>query len=139
MAALDRGQILGKRVLGVERVDVPEWNENGAASEVYARIMNVRQRFECLGIMSEERERSPEHPLTPRAIAALFIWGACDANGAQLLGADDLASVYDLDGRPVWRVAQAVLRINALLTTSTEDIAKNSEATPNAGSPSALH
>lgn len=126
--ALSREEILSADDLRKELVPVPEWG-----GEVWVRALTGTERdtFEATSIV----QKGKDHEVNLRDIRArLCIFAICDAQGKRLFGAHDIEILGAKSSAALSRVYEVAERLSGFSKKDMEELAKNSEAGPSAGS-----
>jgi hypothetical protein len=110
---LTRDQILSlKASLPTEEVQVPEWG-----GSVFVRTLTAaeRDRFETLFTRGKQANF--------RALIVAFT--ACDADGKSLFAEEDAAAIGAMPVKPVQRIFDVAMRLNAITDADVDELEKN--------------
>jgi hypothetical protein len=124
MAALTKEQILAADDMGLLRVNVPEWG-----GDVFVRVMTVGERDAYENEWQRKRETGVDDFRTKFLMRCLV-----DEKGNRLFDNGDIARLSQKSARVMNRVWMAAMEHNSLSEESIEELAKNSEPGPTAGS-----
>lgn len=113
-----------------EYVEVPEW---GGGVYVWTMTAKSRTEFEdSIRLTKEETDKAKKAGLAifnRNARVALFLACACDENGVQLFGLDDIPALSAKNSVAIDRVVEVAQRINAIGGAAEVELEKNSEET----------
>jgi hypothetical protein len=122
--ALTKDQILSVDDLGLLRLHVPEWN-----GDVFIRVMTVGERDAYENEWQRKKETGVDDFRTKFLVRCLV-----DENGNRLFDNGDVAKLAQKSARVMNRIWMAAMEHNNLSDQSIEELAKNSEPGPTAGS-----
>jgi hypothetical protein len=122
--ALTKDQILSVDDLGLLRLHVPEWN-----GDVFIRVMTVGERDAYENEWQRKKEAGVDDFRTKFLVRCLV-----DENGNRLFDNGDVAKLAQKSARVMNRIWMAAMEHNNLSDQSIEELAKNSEPGPTAGS-----
>jgi hypothetical protein len=106
MGSLKKDAILGKRRRKVKKVEVPEWELNGA-DHVYVRQLSAAEA-QCIAALGDGETRLADQLVTP------CLLGVCDADGVRLFDDDDREQVAGLEFAALQRCVEALMELNEL-------------------------
>ena len=118
--ALSREQILASNDMGLMKVSVPEWPENGKPGEIYVRVMTVGERDAYENEWVKNKQTGVEDFRTKFLARCL-----CDERGIRLFGDEDIAVLNKKSAKVMMRLWQVAMDHNALTDTDVEELAKN--------------
>lgn len=124
MPSLTKDQILSADDLGLLRLPVPEWG-----GDVYIRVMTVGERDAYENEWQRKKETGVDDFRTKFLVRCLV-----DEKGNRLFDNGDVARLATKSARVMNRVWLAAMDHNNLSDQSIEELAKNSEPGPKAGS-----
>jgi hypothetical protein len=124
MPALTKDQILAADDLGLLKLTVPEWG-----GDVYIRVMTVGERDAYENEWQRKKETGVDDFRTKFLVRCLV-----DEKGGRLFDNGDVARLAQKSARVMNRVWLAAMEHNNLSDQSIEELAKNSEPGPTAGS-----
>lgn len=124
MAALTKDQILAADDLGLLKLSVPEWG-----GDVYIRVMTVGERDAYENEWQRKKETGVDDFRTKFLVRCLV-----DEKGNRLFDNGDVARLATKSARVMNRVWMAAMEHNNLSDQSIEELAKNSDPGPMAGS-----
>ena len=124
MPALTKDQILAADDLGLLKLTVPEWG-----GDVYIRVMTVGERDAYENEWQRKKETGVDDFRTKFLVRCLV-----DDKGGRLFDNGDVARLSQKSARVMNRVWLAAMEHNNLSDQSIEELAKNSEPGPTAGS-----
>lgn len=110
---LTRADILGADDLRTERVSVPEW---GGDVMIRAVSLAEREAFEQAAVVDDD---------SVAVIARMVAMAAVGADGKPLFTPDDVAALAAKGAGPIMRLSQVAMRLNGLVASDIEDLAKN--------------
>jgi hypothetical protein len=122
--ALTKDQILSVDDLGLFRLHVPEWN-----GDVFIRVMTVGERDAYENEWQRKKETGVDDFRTKFLVRCLV-----DEKGNRLFDNGDVAKLAQKSARVMNRIWMAAMEHNNLSDQSIEELAKNSEPGPTAGS-----
>ena len=122
--ALTKDQILSVDDLGLLKLHVPEWN-----GDVFIRVMTVGERDAYENEWQRKKETGVDDFRTKFLVRCLV-----DENGNRLFDNGDVAKLAQKSARVMNRIWMAAMEHNNLSDQSIEELAKNSEPGPTAGS-----
>lgn len=124
MATLTKEQIFAADDMGMLKLSVPEWG-----GDVYIRVMTVGERDAYENEWQRKRETGVDDFRTKFLVRCLV-----DDKGNRLFDNGDVARLAQKSARVMNRVWLAAMEHNNLSDQSIEELAKNSEPGPTAGS-----
>jgi hypothetical protein len=124
MPALTKDQILAADDLGLLKLTVPEWG-----GDVYIRVMTVGERDAYENEWQRKKETGVDDFRTKFLVRCLV-----DEKGNRLFDNGDVTRLAQKSARVMNRVWLAAMEHNNLSDQSIEELAKNSEPGPTAGS-----
>lgn len=124
MPALTKDQILAADDLGLLKLSVPEWG-----GDVYIRVMTVGERDAYENEWQRKKETGVDDFRTKFLVRCLV-----DEKGNRLFDNGDVAKLATKSARVMNRVWLAAMEHNNLSDQSIEELAKNSDPGPMAGS-----
>jgi hypothetical protein len=124
MPSLTKDQILAADDLGLLKLMVPEWG-----GDVYIRVMTVGERDAYENEWQRKKETGVDDFRTKFLVRCLV-----DEKGMRLFDNADVARLSQKSARVMNRVWLAAMEHNNLSDQSIEELAKNSEPGPTAGS-----
>ena len=124
MASLTRDQILSADDAGLLKLAVPEWG-----GDVYIRVMTVGERDAYENEWQRKKETGVDDFRTKFLVKCLV-----DEKGNRLFDNGDITRLSQKSARVMNRVWRAAMDHNSLSDQSIEELAKNSEPGPTAGS-----
>lgn len=124
MASLTKDQIFAADDMGMLKLAVPEWG-----GDVYIRVMTVGERDAYENEWQRKRETGVDDFRTKFLVRCLV-----DEKGNRLFDNADVARLSQKSARVMNRVWLAAMEHNNLSEQSIEELAKNSEPGPTAGS-----
>lgn len=124
MPALTRDQILQSNDADMLRLSVPEWG-----GDVFIRVMTVGERDAYENEWQRKRETGVDDFRTKFLVRCLV-----DEKGNRLFDNGDVERLAQKSARVMNRVWVAAMEHNNLSDKSIEELAKNSEPGPTAGS-----
>lgn len=124
MATLTKDQILAADDLGLLKLTVPEWG-----GDVYIRVMTVGERDAYENEWQRKRETGVDDFRTKFLVRCLV-----DEKGNRLFDNGDVTRLAQKSARVMNRVWMAAMEHNNLSETTIEELAKNSDPGPTAGS-----
>lgn len=127
MGLLGREAILSATNLAREKVSVPEWGE--ADSFVFVRGLTGMERGHYEQLMGT----MPKAERYKRMRGLLCAMGICDESGAGIFTPDDVDRISSTAAAPLDRCFDAIYRLSGMGDKESENIEKNSEATPGDG------
>jgi hypothetical protein len=127
---LTRDQILKKRDLPREVVDVPEWGD-----KVIVRGLTGAERDAFEQSIVDTRGKSGKANLA-NIRAKLCVACIVDESGNRLFKAEDAAALGEQSATALQRVFNVAQRLCGMSQSDVEELAKNSEPGPSAGSTS---
>lgn len=122
--ALTKEQILAADDMGLLKLQVPEWG-----GDVYIRVMTVGERDAYENEWQRKRDTGVDDFRTKFLVRCLV-----DEKGSRLFDNGDVVRLSQKSARVMNRVWLAAMEHNNLSEQSIEELAKNSEAGPMAGS-----
>jgi hypothetical protein len=122
--ALTKDQILSVDDLGLLKLHVPEWN-----GDVFIRVMTVGERDAYENEWQRKKETGVDDFRTKFLVRCLV-----DEKGNRLFDNGDVAKLAQKSARVMNRIWMAAMEHNNLSDQSIEELAKNSEPGPTAGS-----
>lgn len=122
--ALTKDQILSADDLGLLKVHVPEWS-----GDVYIRVMTVGERDAYENEWQRKKETGVDDFRTKFLVRCIV-----DEKGSRLFDNGDVAKLAQKSARVMNRIWMAAMEHNNLSEQSIEELAKNSEPGPTAGS-----
>lgn len=120
MGFLTRDEILNRDDSKRERVDVPEWG-----GSIYVRTMTGSQRDYAETAFEKDRRKFRGY------VAAMTV---CDENGELLFKETDITALSQKSASALDRVLETAARLNGMTKAAVEELEKNSESSPSAGS-----
>jgi hypothetical protein len=124
MPSLTKDQILAADDLGLLKLTVPEWG-----GDVYIRVMTVGERDAYENEWQRKKETGVDDFRTKFLVRCLV-----DEKGMRLFDNADVTRLSQKSARVMNRVWLAAMEHNNLSDQSIEELAKNSEPGPTAGS-----
>lgn len=124
MPALTKDQILAADDLGLLKLSVPDWG-----GDVYIRVMTVGERDAYENEWQRKKETGVDDFRTKFLVRCLV-----DEKGNRLFDNGDVAKFATKSARVMNRVWLAAMEHNNLSDQSIEELAKNSDPGPTAGS-----
>lgn len=124
MAALTKDQILAAEDKGLLRLPVPEWG-----GDVFIRVMTCGERDAYENEWQRKKETGVDDFRTKFLVRCLV-----DENGKHLFDNADVQRLSQKSAKVMNRVWMAAMEHNSLSDQSIEELAKNSEPGPTAGS-----
>jgi len=122
--ALTKDQILSVDDLGLLKLHVPEWN-----GDVFIRVMTVGERDAYENEWQRKKETGVDDFRTKFLVRCLV-----DEKGNRLFDNGDVTKLAQKSARVMNRIWMAAMEHNNLSDQSIEELAKNSEPGPTAGS-----
>ena len=122
--ALTKDQILSVDDLGLLKLHVPDWN-----GDVFIRVMTVGERDAYENEWQRKKETGVDDFRTKFLVRCLV-----DEKGNRLFDNGDVAKLAQKSARVMNRIWMAAMEHNNLSDQSIEELAKNSEPGPTAGS-----
>lgn len=118
-STLSRAEILARKKLRAELVDVPEWG-----GSVYVRELTAAERDHWEGglISLEGKTTSMTFDNARATLAAATI---VDPDGKRLFTTDDVDELGQLSGAALDRVYGVATRLSGITETDVEELAKN--------------
>lgn len=124
MPALTKDQILAANDVNLLKLSVPEWG-----GDVYIRVMTVGERDAYENEWQRKKETGVDDFRTKFLVRCLV-----DDKGNRLFDNGDVERLAQKSARVMNRVWLAAMEHNNLSDASIEELAKNSEPGPTAGS-----
>lgn len=124
MPALTRDQILAANDVNLLKINVPEWG-----GDVYIRVMTVGERDAYENEWQRKKDTGVDDFRTKFLVRCLV-----DDKGNRLFDNGDVQRLAEKSARVMNRVWLAAMEHNNLSDASIEELAKNSEPGPTAGS-----
>ena len=124
MPALTKDQILAANDVNLLKINVPEWG-----GDVYIRVMTVGERDAYENEWQRKKDTGVDDFRTKFLVRCLV-----DEKGSRLFDNGDVQRLAEKSARVMNRVWLAAMEHNNLSDASIEELAKNSEPGPTAGS-----
>lgn len=124
MPALTKDQILSANDVNLLKITVPEWG-----GDVYIRVMTVGERDAYENEWQRKKDTGVDDFRTKFLVRCLV-----DEKGNRLFDNGDVQRLAEKSARVMNRVWLAAMEHNNLSDASIEELAKNSEPGPTAGS-----
>lgn len=124
MPALTKDQILAANDVNLLKINVPEWG-----GDVYIRVMTVGERDAYENEWQRKKDTGVDDFRTKFLVRCLV-----DEKGNRLFDNGDVQRLAEKSARVMNRVWLAAMEHNNLSDASIEELAKNSEPGPTAGS-----
>ena len=124
MPALTKDQILAANDVNLLKITVPEWG-----GDVYIRVMTVGERDAYENEWQRKKDTGVDDFRTKFLVRCLV-----DEKGNRLFDNGDVERLAQKSARVMNRVWMAAMEHNSLSDESIEELAKNSEPGPTAGS-----
>jgi hypothetical protein len=129
---LTRDQIVKARLtrpLPLEKVSCPEWAPEGidpTEAFVYVRTLTAGEKDAWENAVTYEGTGEGRRCIDEQFRAKLAAATVCDAGGSRLFTEADVELLGQQDSRPLSRIAEAAMRLNAISTEQQRDLLGNS-------------
>lgn len=133
MGKLSREDFLKPFQPVIKPVPVPELSADGVA---YVRSFSAAERgkLEVLGARYKDKKNYED---TPKIRYLACVLGICDEQGNRLFQENELEMIAQMSSIVVDRLSEEIFKLNGLDKSKIEELEKNSESAPSAGSPTA--